>query len=165
MTDPCEPYPLFGKVSFLHFHRFCVRYVSLLTDLTIRDRLSSSRVTRLHRYYAIIRLPVSRLPSSRYYCLSGILASLQDETGSPGLPSILNLQHAMLSDPGALRQLAIVAAHTVGFRHYNAVALSHFDAFEALSLQHKLTAYWFVPPVLNLWDRSRRPRIHFPADG
>jgi len=33
--DHCGLSPLFGKVSFLHFHRCCARYVCLLTDLTI----------------------------------------------------------------------------------------------------------------------------------
>ena len=38
-----------------------------------------------------------------YYRLSGILTSLQEDTGSPGLPHILNVQHAMVSDPGEAR--------------------------------------------------------------
>ena len=71
----------------------------------------------------------------------------------------------MLSDPGVAWQLALHAAFAVGFRVRKTVALSHLDTFEAQSLQLTLTACWFDPPVLNLWDYSRRPKVHFPADG
>jgi len=64
------------------------------------DVLSSSRITRLHRYYDVIRLPLPRLPFSLYYRLSGILALTQESRGPPGLPHIRNVRHAMVSDPG-----------------------------------------------------------------
>jgi hypothetical protein len=40
------------------------------------------------------------LPFSLYYRLSGILTSLQEVPGTPGLPRIHNVRHAMPSDPG-----------------------------------------------------------------
>jgi len=62
--------------------------------------LSSSRITRLHRYYDAIRLPLPHLPSSFCYRLSGILAFRQERRGPPGLPHIRNVPHAMVCDPG-----------------------------------------------------------------
>ena len=64
------------------------------------DVLSSSGITRLHRYYDAIRLPLPRLPFSLYYQLSGILALKQENRGPPGLPHIRNVRHATVSDPG-----------------------------------------------------------------
>jgi len=46
-----------------------------------------------------IRLPLLHLPSFLYYQLSGILASKQENRGSPGLPHIHFVRHAMVSDP------------------------------------------------------------------
>ena len=64
------------------------------------DVLSSSGITRLHRYYDAIRLPLPRLPFYLYYRLSDILAFQQESRGPPGLPHIRNVRHAMVSDPG-----------------------------------------------------------------
>ena len=64
------------------------------------DVLSSSGITRLHRYYDAIRLPLLHLSFSLYYRLSGILALKQENRGHPGLPHIRNVRHAMVSDPG-----------------------------------------------------------------
>ncbi len=63
------------------------------------DVLSSSGITRLHRYYDVIRLPLPRLPFSLYYRLSGILALQQESRGPPGLPHILNVRHAWSQTP------------------------------------------------------------------
>jgi len=153
-------------VSFLHFYRYCARYVCPLAELTI---VTAFPPAALPAFYGTTQSSDSlllNLPSSLYYRLSGILAFLQERTGPPGLPSILNLQHAMLSDPGAACATRLAhAAHAVGFRTCKSVALSHFEHFEAQSLQLTLTACWFAPPVLNLWDYSRQPRVYFPAGG
>ena len=39
------------------------------------------------------------------------------------------------------------------------------ETFEALSLQLSLTACCLDPPVLDLWDYSRRPKVLFPVAG
>ena len=81
------------------------------------DVLSSSGITRLHRYYDVIRLPLPHLPFSLYYRLSGILAFRQEFRGSPGLPHIRNVQHAMVSDPGeASTDLPFASGH-IDFRN------------------------------------------------
>jgi hypothetical protein len=66
-----------------------------------RDGLSSSRITRFHRYYATIRLPEPLQLFSLYYHLFNLLSSLKDGSGSPELPIIPNGQHAMLYNPEA----------------------------------------------------------------
>ena len=40
-----------------------------------------------------------------------------------------------------------------------------FTVFEAQSVQLTLTACCIDPPVLNLWDYSRRPRVLYPVAG
>jgi hypothetical protein len=66
-----------------------------------RDGLSSSRITRFHRYYATIRLPESLQLFLFYYHLFNLLSSLKDDSGYPELPIIPNGQHAMLYNPEA----------------------------------------------------------------
>ena len=90
------------------------------------DRLPSSGITRLHWYYAIIRLPTGYLPSSLYYHLSGILSLLKDPAGYPGLPHIPNVQHAMLSDPEEAEEHLPFALPCVDFRHVQLRRPSHF---------------------------------------
>lgn len=65
---------------------------------TICGLLSSSGVTRLHRYYETIRLPAHLLPSSLFGCY-GILPLRKGCTGPPGLPRNHIVTHAMVSDP------------------------------------------------------------------
>ena len=65
---------------------------------TICGLLSSSGVTRLHRYYEPIRLPAHFLPSSLFGCY-GILPLREECAGSPGLPRNHIVKHAMVSDP------------------------------------------------------------------
>ena len=65
---------------------------------TMCSFLSSSSITRLHRYYEAIRLPVPHLSSSLFSCPAYSLCSERD-TGPPGLPCNHNVRHAMVSDP------------------------------------------------------------------
>jgi len=87
-------------MSFPRSRCFCAQHVSPCQQVFRCDVLSSSSITRLLRYYDVIRPPGSYLPSSLSYRLSGILASLQEGPGSPGLPRPRRVQHAMLLDPG-----------------------------------------------------------------
>ncbi len=75
-------------------------HVSLLR-CCCRDGLPSSCITHFHRYYATIRLPESFRLFLFYYHLFNLLSSLKDNSGSPELPIIHNLQHAMLYNPEA----------------------------------------------------------------
>ena len=90
------PYNFVDTVSSL----LCMSRVSL-QRCCCRDGLSSSRITRLHRYYAIIRLPEPHQLFSFYYHLFNLLSSLKDSSGSPELPIIPDSQHAMLYNPEA----------------------------------------------------------------
>ncbi len=65
-----------------------------------RDGLSSSGITRLHWYYATIRLLQSLQLFLLYYHLFNLLSSLKDDSRYPELPIIPNCQHAMLYNPG-----------------------------------------------------------------
>ena len=76
----------------------CTVHVSL-KRCCCRDGLSSSCITHLHRYYATIRLPKPHQLFLLYYRLFNLLSSLKDSLGSPELPLILNVQHAMLYNP------------------------------------------------------------------
>jgi len=161
----CGLSPLFDKVSFLHFLRFCARCVCPLVNLTI-----------------VIAFPPAELPAfigtmqssdSLFRVCPPYLLSLvrhthvlvrQNRVSRVAVYTQSPTCHALRPRGGACNSPAI-AAHAVGFRTCKSVALSHLEHFEAQSLQLTLTACWFVPPVLNLWDYSRRPRVHFPADG
>ncbi|MBR2654085.1 MAG: hypothetical protein IKD59_05955, partial [Lachnospiraceae bacterium] len=63
------------------------------SDMTLHDRLPSSGITRLHQYYAVIRLPATRLPSSRYWI---VLLVTFYSTDSPFYQS--NKQKALLDE-------------------------------------------------------------------
>ena len=64
-----------------------------------RHRLPSTRITRLHRYYSVIRLPQPRLPSSPLRLVPAY--SLTEESrGSPWLPSRHIGWREPASDPG-----------------------------------------------------------------
>ncbi len=90
---------------------------------------------------------------------------MRDSTGSPGLPYIHNIQHAIVYDPGKVMQHLPSALHHGGFHTPNGVALSILGSFEAQSVQLSLTACCLGSPVLNLWDYSRRPRVLYPVAG
>src|SRR3990172_6897974 len=79
-----------------------------------RHLLPSTRVTRLHRYYSVIRLPRPRLPSSPLRL--GPACSLAEENhGSPWLPSrhLVKLEQAF--DPGCSRATRRRAAQDVAY--------------------------------------------------
>ena len=81
-----------------------------------RDGLSSIRITELHQYYAIIRLPNRHQLFSFYYHLFNLLSSVKEPLGSPELPLIPNVQHAMLYNPEAALQHLSFALHNDGFQ-------------------------------------------------
>ena len=96
---------------------------SLLGTMTVspqhgcsRDGLSSIRITGLHRYYAIIRIPDTHQLFSLYYHLFNLLSSLKDLSGPPELPLIPSVQHAMLYNPEAALQYLSFALHNGGFQ-------------------------------------------------
>jgi len=162
---PCGLSPLFDKVSFLHFLRFCARCVCPLAFLTI-----------------VIAFPPAALPafigtmqssdSLFRVCLPYLLSLVrhthilvrQNRVSRVAVHPQSPTCHA-LRPRGGLCNSPFFVAHAVGFRISNSVALSHFVYFEAQSLQLALTACWLAPPVLNLWDYSRRPKVRFPAGG
>jgi len=128
--------------------------------------LSSSGITRPHKYYDTVRLPTMHQPVLALLSLVPALQSyITDIAGSPGLPYIPNIHHAIVSAPGkALQHLPIRTTSIVASAYLTASPFP-FSAFEALSVQRLLTAWCLVPSVLNLWDYSRRPRIHYPVTG
>lgn len=77
------------------------------------DRLSSSSITRLLWYYAVIRLPVSRLPSLLVIACPAYSLPCKTKQGLPGchLSSIFNMPCSQT--PGWLVQLAILSLHTL----------------------------------------------------
>jgi hypothetical protein len=77
------------------------------------DCLPSSSVTRLHRYYAIIRIPVLRLPSLLVIACPAYSLPCKAKQGLPGcrLSSISNMPCSQT--PGRLVQLAILSLHTL----------------------------------------------------
>ncbi|MES9881098.1 MAG: hypothetical protein ABW185_09475 [Sedimenticola sp.] len=90
--------------------------------------------------------------------------SLKGLIGSPGLPPIPNVQHAMLSDPGEIGSTDHLVLRYGDFHRVKGV-VSHMVTFEAQSLQLALTAYCLNPLVLDLSDYSRRPKVLFPVAG
>jgi len=127
--------------------------------------LSSFGITRHHRYYAIVRLPaMHRLVLALLSLVPTSLSSLRDNAGSPGLPSIPNVQHAIVSDPGEQCSTYQSPCTILASALLTASPIP-FGAFEAQSVQLSLTAYCLDCPVLNLWDYSRRPRGLYPVAG
>ena len=129
------------------------------------DFLSSSRITRLHRYYDAIRLPLLHLPSFLYYQLSGILASKQENRGSPGLPYIHFVRHAMVFDPGeALHDLPFASRH-IDFRKHKYVVPHQITFRGSFPSTLRLTAYRLA--ILRLIARitSFDPRTRYPVAG
>ena len=90
--------------------------------------------------------------------------SLKGLIGSPRLPPIPNVQHAMLSDPGETGSTDHLVLRYGDFRRVKGV-VSRMVTFEAQSLQLALTAYCLDPLVLNLWGHPRRPKVLFPVAG
>jgi len=114
--------------SFLHLLRYCARCVCPLANLTIVTAFPPAALPAFigtmqsseplfyvclpyllslvrHTHFLVRQNRASvRAPASLY---------LLHPCSRPGLPSILNLQHAMLSDPGRLVQLTILSLHTL----------------------------------------------------
>ena len=109
--------------------------------------------------------PCSASIGPRFVITCSNLSQLfRDTTGSPGLPYIPNIQHAIVSDPEEVAQHLPDALCQCGFHYPNGVALP-IGVFEAQYVQLMLTACCLAPSVLNLWDYSRRPRVLYPVTG
>ena len=67
---------------------------------SLRRLLSSSGITRLHRYYEAIRLPKSHRSSLPCFGCSDPLSFWKANLGPPGLPCTRTVMHAVVSDPG-----------------------------------------------------------------
>ena len=97
--------------------------------------LSSSSITRLLRYYDAIRIPLPHLPSFLDYRLSGILTSLQESKGPPGLPYIHNVKHAMVLDPGEANRFLLLTSRSMLTSEIVTASSLPASSFEAQSLQ------------------------------
>lgn len=67
--------------------------------------LSSTGITLLHRYYAVIRLPASHLASLLFLSLVSH-TPFEEPSGPPGLPYYINVQRAKVSDPGEAKAVS-----------------------------------------------------------
>jgi len=150
---PCEPSPLSGKVSFLHFHRFCARCVCLLAKHTIVTAFppaalpafigttqSSDSLSRvcLSYFLSLVRHTLFHVRQNR---VSRVAAYSQSPTC-----------HA-LRPRGGVCNSPVIAAHTVGFRISNSVTLSHFCVFRGSIT----SAYTYGLLVRSLWTQSSLP--------
>ena len=129
------------------------------------DVLSSSRITRLHRYYDVIRLPLPRLPFSLYYRLSGILALKQEIRGPPGLPHIRNVRHAMVSDPGEASLTCHSPADMLTSVRITTSSLSTINFRGSIPSTLRLTAYRLAVLRLISGIAPVDPRIRYPVAG
>ena len=129
------------------------------------DVLSSSGITRLHRYYDAIRLPLPRLPFSLYYRLSGILASQQESSGSPGLPHIRNIRHAMVSDPGETPLTCHSPADMLTSVIITTSSLSTITFRGSIPSTLRLTAYRLAVLRLISGIAPVDPRTRYPVAG
>ena len=71
-------------------------------------------------------------------------ASLQDPTGSPSLPSIPHVRHAMLFDPGEAREHLPRALPGVDFRVVNRVVLLTYMVRPALQEKFRFCYLWWL---------------------
>ena len=142
--------------------------ISLLCAPT-RRLLSSSGITRLHRYYEAIRLPMA---DSAPPCLGLVITLFPPGKRPWGLPGcrVFGVMHAMVTDPGALLGTgrgalrAPVLSFRVDFRYYDSVVLSQPDQFRgSIPSTFRLTAYMLA--VLRLKSRITPvpPRTGYPA--
>ena len=130
--------------------------------------LPSSSITRLHRYYETIRLPVLHLPSSLFSC-SAYSRLLERSTGPPGLPCNPDVKHAMVSDPGdavinltlALMPVLTSTSSTVSSfpsRHLRGSIPSPFRITACLLAVLRLKRYVTTEP-----PRTRYPVANLPS--
>ena len=106
----------------------------------------------------------SILPSFLYYQLSGILASKQENRGSPGLPHIHFVRHAMVSDPEeVLRDLPFATSILTSM----SINTSSLSTTLTRLIPFNLTAYGLSSrcPTLNLRITSFDPRTRYPVTG
>ena len=129
------------------------------------DVLSSSGITRLHRYYDAIRLPLPRLPFSLYYRLSGILALKQENRGPPGLPHIRNVRHAMVSDPGEVPLTCHSPVDMLTSVIITTSSLSTINFRGSIPSTLRLTAYRLAVLRLISGIAPVDPRTRYPVAG
>jgi len=128
------------------------------------DILSSSGITRLHRYYDAIRLPPSRLPFSLYYQLSGILAALtarERRISRVAVCSLCSTCHGLRPRGGAT-DLPFTPMNMLTSVHSTTSSLPSIS-FEAQSLQPVAYGLPTRYPTLNLGDYSRRSKDSLPG--
>jgi len=126
--------------------------------------LSSSGITRLHRYYEVIRLPTPDLPFSLFgwpaYSLS------ERSVGSPGLPHDHNVRHAMVTDPEEANvplPLSDAFVLTSTYTRVSSFPIIHFRGSIPSTL--RLTACLLAVLRLKLYVTIQPPRTRYPVAG
>ena len=125
--------------------------------------LPSSGITRLHRYYEAIRLPMPHLPSSLFSC-PAYSQNFKRDTGPPGLPCNHHVKHAMVSDPGEAAitlPLAVMPVLTS-----ISLTMSSFPSRQfrgSIPSAFRFTAYLLAILRLKLTVTSQPPRTRYPV--
>jgi hypothetical protein len=127
--------------------------------------LSSSSITRLHRYYEAIRLPAPHLPSSLFSCPAYSLYS-ERNTGPPGLPCNHNVKHAMVSDPeeaDIILPLAVMPVLTSTVKRVSSFPLRQLRG--SIPSTFRLTACLLAVLRLKLHITIQPPKTRYPVVG
>ena len=152
--------------SFVSIYSPLLRAVGVSSHrATICSPLPSSSITRLHRYYEAIRLPVPHLPSYFFSCPAYSRYSERD-AGPPGLPCNHSVKHAMVSDPeeaGIALPLAAMPVLTSTPNTVSSFLLRQFRG--SIPSPFRITAYLLAVLRLKLTVASQPPRTRYPVDG
>src|SRR3972149_1066761 len=127
--------------------------------------LSSSRVTRLLRYYETIRLPVPDFASLPLQ-LSGILPLQKESTGPPGCPCNPNVRHAMVSDPGEANiVLPLTPMLVLTSTSIKVLSFSSRHLRGSIPSTFRLTAYLLAVLRLKHIVANMPPQTRYPVVG
>jgi hypothetical protein len=127
--------------------------------------LSSSSITRLHRYYEAIRLPVSHLPSSLFSCPAYSRYSERNTQGLPGCRVITMSNMPWSSTPGSRHHLAFNDDVCVDFHLFNNVVLPTWQLRGSIPSTFRLTACLLAILRLKLYVTIKPPRTRYPVVG
>ena len=137
-----------------------------LHHVTMCGLLSSSGITRLHRYYEAIRLPMFASSASPITVVGALSHPWKRTWGLPGCRVVLLSCMPWSRTPGRGHRLAICGGFRIGFHWSERVALSQRACFRgSIPSTFWLTAYMLAVLRMRSGITALPPRTRYPAAG